>query len=188
MRWTSKFATGLVALAMFAGCEVRSTKIIGKDEGRIRTEDFTGVWVASDSGRTTDTLVFSGLTTRPAVLLSRTCAGEDSVVIELATGRGLKFFNTIELHPRKEEFDWATFDRIGDTIVLHIPGSEFFAEAVKKRLLRGKVDSGGSVLMTDRSENVVSFLRRNRGAPGLFEDKLGMRLVKLPAGCAIRSD
>jgi len=186
MRWTSKLAPGLFALALFSGCQVLSLRIIGKDEGKIRTEDFAGVWISMDSGRASDTVVFSGLTARPAVLLSRSCAGADSAVIELTSSHGLNFLNLIELHPKKEEYAWAAFDRVGDTIRMHIPRSAFFAEAVKKGELRGKVDSGGSVLLTAKSENVVAFLRRNRGTQGLFDERRRSQLVRSPGGCPVR--
>lgn len=182
---TFRIALGLSLSALVAGCEVRSTRIVGKDEGKLRTEDFAGTWVAILGGQAHDTIVMSGVSARPAVLLVRNCADGDSAVVELTSGGGLKFFNTIELHPRKEEFAWSVFDRSGDTIRMDFPRSEFFAEAVRKGRLRGKVDSTGSVLLTDRSENVVSFLRRIRGSREAFEGKPG-RLVRLPAGCAGR--
>lgn len=165
---TAKIFLLAFVLSMLTGCPVVSKNIVGLEDYKIDAQKIDGTWINQDGA-----MLIKTLDAQKGVI--KIIFLEDQEDIEKATikimkGKAWLYFNMLPEDSDKEpEYLWGRIAIEEGRIIFWHAANDAFAEAVKKRKIKGKINnkkqiSGemsfetSTVILTDSAKNIINLV------------------------------
>jgi len=165
---TAKIFLLIAALATVTGCPVVSKNIVGLEDYTLDAQKIDGTWINEDGA-----MLIKALDAQKGLI--KIIFLEDKEDIEKATikimkGKKWLYFNMLPEDSDKEpEYLWGRISIEDNRIIFWHTANDPFAEAVKRRKIKGKIDnkkqiSGemsfetSTVILTDSAKNIINLV------------------------------
>ncbi len=158
----------IAALAMLTGCPVVSKNIVGLEDYKIDAQKLDGTWINQDGA-----ILIKTLDAEKGIIKIIFLEDKDDIekaTIKIMKGKAWLYFNMLPEDSDKEpEYLWGRFAWEEGRIIFWHAANDAFAEAVKKRKIKGTIDkkkdiSGklswetSTVILTDSAKNIINLV------------------------------
>ncbi len=167
-------------LAMLTGCPVVSKNMIGLEDYKIDAQKINGTWINQDGAMLIKTL-------EPEQGIIKIIFLEDkedveTLKIKIMKGKSWLYFNVLPEESEKElEYIWGRIEIEEGRIIFWHAANDAFAEAVKKRKIKGKIDnkkqiSGemsfetSTIILTDSAKNIINLVESSEKTYFVWDD------------------
>ncbi len=165
---TAKIFLLIAALAMLTGCPVVSKNIVGLEDYKLDAQNIDGTWINEDGAMLIKTLdAEKGII---KIIFLEDKENIETAKIKIMKGKAWLYFNMLPEDSEKEpEYLWGRISIEDKRIIFWHTANDPFAEAVKKRKIKGKIDnkkqiSGemsfetSTVILTDSAKNIINLV------------------------------
>ncbi|HDQ03959.1 MAG TPA: hypothetical protein ENN23_05225 [Deltaproteobacteria bacterium] len=164
----TKILSLILFAAMLAGCPVVSKNIVGLEDYTLDAQKIDGTWINEDGAMMIKTLdAEKGMI---KIIFLEDKEDIEKATIKIMKGKKWLYFNMLPEESDKEpEYLWGRISIEDNRIIFWHTANDPFAEAVKKRKIKGKIDnkkqiSGemsfetSTVILTDSAKNIINLV------------------------------
>ena len=167
MKWGKLFLL-LPALAVLAGCPVVSKNVVGLEDYRLDAQKIDGTWINQDGAILIKTLdAEKGLL---KMIFLEDKERIETAKVKIMKGKEWLYFNMLpEDDDQEPQYLWGRISIEERRIIFWHAANSAFAEAVKKKRIKGRIDSKkqisgemsfetSTVILTDSAKNIINLV------------------------------
>lgn len=164
----AKILSLILFVLLLAGCPVVSKNIVGLEDYKLDAQKIDGTWINQDGAMMIKTLDAEKGVIKIIFLDDK--EDIEKATIKIMKGKAWLYFNMLPEDSDKEpKYLWGRISIEDNRIIFWHTANDPFAEAVKKRKIKGKIDnkkqiSGemsfetSTVILTDSAKNIINLV------------------------------